>query len=101
MRVPQKVRTQQPPKLTPCACGCGRMGLQRYATRACVPHHAHRGTQKALPSQHISLGRSRAQRQAVAPTESWWQGYAAGDRRDEAYMAEAERRPNATTDRTT
>ena len=48
------------------------MATQRYARKSCIPHHADRGRAKALPSQHISLGRTRAQKAAAAPRESWW-----------------------------
>ena len=86
-------RGSQPKVLHPCSCGCGVLCLQKYATRACVPKHANRGRAKALPSQQISLGRTRKQKATdEAARESWWTCYAQGERRDGFFMAEAERR---------
>lgn len=93
MRLGTTPRKRKPRKMTPCACGCGKPAIRKYATKACVPHHADRGRAKPLPSQRISLGRTRKQKaKAEAQHESWWLDYAQGERRDGEFMAEVERR---------
>ena len=101
MRLGSTPRQRQPKPMTPCACGCGKLATRKYATRACVPHHANKGPFGYLPSQSISLGRPRkVKAQAEAARVSWWLPYAQGERRDGEYVAEAERRfPSAPADK--